>query len=223
MVNSVEEITYALNLVQGSEAWLAYKLGRVGASRIADITARLRNGSYGASRATYQGELIAERLTGVAQSTYVNSAMQWGTDNEPQARKAYRLKQFCLVEPVGIVLHQKIPNALASPDGLVDADGLVEIKCPHVSNNHIELLLGASIPGKYMQQMQWQLACTGRAWCDFVSYDPRMPDRMQIFIKRIERDSELIKSLEEEVEEFLNEIDARVASLRTKYDVQEAA
>jgi putative phage-type endonuclease len=211
------EYALALALEQGSPEWLAFKCGRVGASRIADITAKLKNGTSGASRAAYQGELIAERLTGIPANGYTNAAMQWGTECEPLARARYQFETLSVVARVGVVIHPKLDMALASPDGLVGADGLVEIKCPHVTNNHIEALLGASVPGKYQQQMQWQMACTGRAWCDYVSFDPRMPEHMQIHVQRLERDDAVIATLEAEVEEFLEEIEERLATLRSRY------
>jgi len=211
---------YALGLEQGSAEWLAFKVGKVGASRIADITARLRSGAPGASRATYLGELISERLTGVTANGYSNAAMDWGKACEAQARARYAFENLCTVERVGIVVHPapELLMSLASPDGLVGRDGLVEIKCPHVTNNHIEVLLGADIPGRYLQQMQWQLACTGRAWCDYVSFDPRMPPPMQIKIIRVERDEQTIGGLEDQVEAFLAEIADKVDELRQLYE-----
>jgi len=221
--NNKAEIEYAASLLQGSAEWLAFKLGKVGSSRIADITAKIRNGSSGASRATYQGELVAERLTGMPQNTYVNAAMQWGSDYEAEARALYQRRELCVIVQIGAALHHEIKNALASPDGLVDNNGLIEIKCPHITNNHIELLLGGEIPGRYQQQIMWQLACTGRDWCDFVSYDPRLPPSMQLCIKRLQRDDDKIAELECEVNQFLGEVDDRVWRLVTSYDTEAAA
>jgi predicted phage-related endonuclease len=120
------------------------------------------------------------------------------------------------------VLHPSIGDTGASPDGLVDADGLVEIKCPNTAT-HIETLKGQCAPAKYITQMQWQLACTGRKWCDFVSYDPRMPDSMRFFCVRVQRDDELIESLEKDVIAFLKEVRATVDQLQNIYDPQEEA
>lgn len=204
------------DLIQGSEEWLAARLGKATASRIADVIAKTKTG-WGASRANYAAELVAERLTGAAAERYTNAAMQWGTDKEPDARAAYEFYTGATVEQVGFVEHFTIANSGASPDGLIGEDGLVEIKCPSTAT-HIETLLGGSVPAKYVTQMQWQMACTDRAWCDFVSFDPRMPESMRLFIKRIERDDELIRVLEKDVATFLREIDETVAQLRAKYD-----
>jgi predicted phage-related endonuclease len=100
----------------------------------------------------------------------------------------------------------------ASPDGLVGEDGLLEIKCPNTAT-HIETLLSQSVPGKYNTQMQFQMACTGRQWCDFVSFDNRLPDELQLFVKRVPRDNEFIKQMEDEVVKFLNELDIKIAQL----------
>jgi len=216
------EVEYALNLEQGSPEWLAFKCGKVSASRIADITARLRNGDPAASRLTYMGQLIAERLTGVPAETYSNAAMEWGRLWEPVARAAYQFERLCTVEQVGIVLHPEIPGSLASPDGLIGDDGLVEIKCPQ-TGTHIETVLSRTIPGRYQQQMQWQLACTGRSWCDFVSYDPRMPEHMRIWIKRLERDAQRISQLELEVASFLDDMVERIRDLQNVYEADTSA
>jgi putative phage-type endonuclease len=203
-------------IIQGSEEWLALRLGKVTASRVADATARTKSG-WGASRANYMAELIAERLTGVPAERFTNAAMQWGTDIEPQARAAYSFMHDADVTEIGFVEHPNIAMTGASPDGLVGEDGLVEIKCPNTAT-HIDTLLGQSVPGKYVTQIQWQLACTGRAWCDFVSFDPRMPERMQLFVQRIERDDKRIDDLSAEIIEFLAELDEKVSRLRARYD-----
>src|SRR5262245_52881935 len=191
----IAEVEYALNLVQGSDEWLAFKCGKVSASRMSDLTAKLRNGEPSASRNTYMGQLIAERLTGLPSDSYSNQAMDWGKAFEDEARAAYQFDQLVTVEPVGIVLHPHIVNSLASPDGLVGDDGLIEVKCP-LTGNHIEAVLSGKIPDRYQQQIQWQLACTGRQWCDFVSYDPRMPEHMRLWRKRLQRSDLRISQLE---------------------------
>ena len=206
---------------QGSETWFAYRLGKASASRMADITALTKTG-YGASRANYMAELVAQRLTGVYAESYSNGAMQWGTEHEPEARALYEFMRNTPVVLVGVAIHDTIPNACASPDGLVADDGLVEIKCPNTAT-HIATLLGAEIPGKYIKQMQWQMACTGRKWCDFVSYDPRMPPEMQLHIQRVPRREDDITALELATELFLSEVDNTVAALRAKYALSEAA
>lgn len=201
----------AVSLIQGSEEWLRARCGKVTASRVADVIARTRTG-WGASRKNYLAELIAERLTGVPAATYTNAAMQWGSDTEPQARAAYEFFTDATVIEVGLVPHPTIAMAAASPDGLVGDDGLVEIKCPNTST-HIETLLTKSIADKYQVQMLWQLACTGRQWCDFVSFDPRMPEHLRMFVKRVERDEKRIAELEYQVVMFLAEVDDTLAKL----------
>lgn len=200
---------------QRDDSWFAIRLGKVTASRITDVTARTKTG-WGAGRANYKAQLIAERLTGQRQESFTNAAMQWGIDTEEQARVAYAFLEGQKVCEEAFVIHPTILDAGASPDGLVGADGLVEIKCPNTAT-HIETLKGASIPGKYVGQMQWQMACTGRFWCDFVSFDPRMPEEMQLFVKRLHRDDAAIAELETLVREFLDEVEADVAELSNLY------
>lgn len=199
---------------QRSPEWYEARLGQVTASRVADIVAKTKTG-YSTSRANYMAELICERLTGMQGASYASAAMQWGTETEPMARAAYEAKVGSLVIETGFVPHGSIPMAGASPDGLIGDDGLVEVKCP-ITATHIDTLLGQSVPGRYVTQMQWQMACTGRKWCDFVSYDPRMPEKMQLFIKRIDRDTAAIAELEGEVANFINELDRKIAQLKEK-------
>jgi putative phage-type endonuclease len=204
------------DIIQGSPEWFAIRCGKVTASRVADVIAKTKTGPS-ASRANYAAQLIAERLTGVVAESFSNAAMQHGTDTEPAARSAYEFYRNVDVTEIGFVPHPSIADAGASPDGLVDADGLVEIKCPNTAT-HIETLLGGSVPGKYITQMQWQMACTGRDWCDFVSYDPRLPESMKLFVQRVQRDPAAIVGLQTEVTTFLREIDAKVRDLRAKYE-----
>jgi putative phage-type endonuclease len=206
---------------QGSTEWLAARAGSLGASQVADAIARTKSG-WGASRANVMATLITERLTGKPVETYTNAAMAWGTQTEPDARAAYEFMRDVDVELVGIVKHPTIVGSHASPDGLVGDKGLIEIKCPQ-SSTHIETLLTGTIPGKYITQMQWQMACTGREFCDHISYDPRLPTSMQLWIKRVERDDKCISELEEQVQEFLHELDAKVKALRDKYEPMEQA
>ena len=206
---------------QGSDEWKQQRLGKVTASRIADVTAKIKSG-WGASRANYMAELLVERLTGIPADCYINDAMRWGTEQEPLARSAYEFLQDCTVDPAGFVDHPTIAMSGASPDGLVGDDGLVEIKCPQTAT-HIETLQGATVPGKYLGQIQWQLACTGRAWCDWVSFDPRMPAAMQLFVHRVERDDKAIAELEKTVSDFLSDLDAKIEALTERYEQKEAA
>lgn len=198
-------------VVQGSPEWFAMRLGRVTASRVADVVARTKSG-YSTSRENYCVELALERLTGNRQESYSNDAMKWGTENEPLARAAYESKTGAIVDEVGMVPHPFIAMTGASPDGFVGSAGLLEIKCPN-SATHARTLLAKKPDGKYITQMTWQMACTGRDWCDFVSFDPRFPEQLQIFIQRIERDNDLIQALEEEVVLFLSEVDTMVEKL----------
>lgn len=200
---------------QRSPEWFAARAGRVTASKIADLTARTKSG-WGASRGNYLAELVAQRLTGDIPEGFTNAAMQWGTDMEPEARSAYQFMTDNAVTEVGFVVHPAIDASGCSPDGFVRADGMIEIKCPNTAT-HIDTLLGAPIADKYVKQMQWQMACCERAWCDFVSYDPRLPAHMALFIQRVPRDDALIVSLEHDVREFLGEVEARVAALIARY------
>src|SRR6056297_3469810 len=157
---------------QRSDEWFAQRCGKVTASRIADVMAKTKSG-WGAGRANYMAQLVAERMTGNVEQSYINTAMQWGIDTEPQAVAAYEALKLCTVNPAPFVVHPEIPDAGASPDGFVGEWGLIECKCPNTAT-HIDTLLKGKIADKYQKQMQWQMACTGRQWCDFVSYDPRL-------------------------------------------------
>lgn len=201
---------------QRSPEWFAARIGKVTASRIADVCARTKTG-WGASRKNYLAELVAERLTGEKAEGFTNAAMQWGTDMEPRARLAYELYRNATVVETGFVPHPSIADTGASPDGLVERDGLVEIKAPNTAT-HLETLLGAPLPEKYFLQIQWQLACTGREWCDFVSFDPRMPETMSLFVDRVKRDDVAIASIEKDVFAFLHELRDTVDRLRSRYE-----
>lgn len=202
-----------VEIIQGSLEWHQLRLGKVTASRVADVIAKTKSG-YSASRANYLAELVAERLTGSPAERFTNTAMQWGTEKEPEARDAYMFATEADVSEIGFVHHPRIAMTGASPDGLVGDVGLVEIKCPN-SATHIETLRGQQVPAKYITQMQFQMACTGRAWCDFVSFDPRLPPPvLHLFIKRVHRDEAMIAELEREVEAFLAEVDATLADLQ---------
>jgi putative phage-type endonuclease len=196
---------------QGTEEWFTIRIGKVTASRVADVIAKTKTG-YSATRDNYMAQLVCERLTGQKGESFTNAAMQHGTDTEPLARAAYEALRDVLVDEVGFVPHPSIIMAGASPDGLVGDDGLLEIKCPNTAT-HIETLLSQSVPGKYNTQMQFQMACTGRQWCDFVSFDNRLPEELQLFVKRVPRDNEFIKQMEDEVVKFLNELDIKIAQL----------
>ena len=208
-------------IIQGSPEWHETRLGKVTASRVSDVIAKTRSG-WGASRANYAAELVAERLTGTVAETFTSSAMARGNEVEPQARAAYEfLRDGQTIQTVGFVDHPRIAMVGASPDGLVGETGLIEIKCPNTST-HIATLLDSKIPKKYMTQMQFQMACTGRAWCDFVSFDPRLPPKLSFFSARIERDDALIDELEQLVIDFQSEVEETIKQLSLRYDVKEA-
>jgi len=200
---------------QRTDEWFRARAGKVTASRIADIIAKTKSG-YSSSRDNYMAELICQRLTGSVGESFQNAAMVWGTNTEPLARAAYISAKGTGVEEIGFVPHPTIENAGASPDGLVGEDGLVEIKCP-LTNTHMNMILEQEIPTKYHVQMQWQMACTGRQWCDFVSFDPRMPEHMQLYIHQVERDQKMIDNLEAEVIKFLKDMDDKIAKLNNLY------
>jgi len=196
---------------QRSEEWFAARCGKVTASRVADIIAKTKTG-YSASRENYLAQLVCERMTQKPAESYSNAAMQWGTDQEPFARAAYEAAKNVLVQEVGFVVHPNIVGAGASPDGLVGEFGLVEIKCPNTAT-HIQTLLDQKVPDKYNIQMQWQMACTGRQWCDFASFDPRMEEGLQLFIKRVEYHTLYVAELEKEVINFLMDVEDKIQKL----------
>lgn len=203
-------------ILQSSEAWKRKRCGKVTASRVADVIAKTKSG-YSASRANYMTELVIERF-GVLNDSFTNDAMQWGTQTEPLARIEYENRNLVSVEQVDFVENKYIKMSGASPDGIV-GDGLIEIKCPN-SKTHFEYLLAGEVPEKYKPQMAWQMCCTGAKWCDFVSYDPRVPEGLQYFEVRYKRDDEYIAMLEDEVMKFLAEVDAMYNQLKDKLDGQ---
>ena len=196
---------------QGSPEWFAQRLGKVTASRVADVIAKTKTG-YSTSRDNYMAQLVCERMTGTVAESFTNSAMQWGTETEPLARAAYEAHADVLVDEVAMITHPTIEASGASPDGLVGDVGMLEIKCPNTAT-HIDTLLTQTVLGKYNTQMQWQMACTGRQWCDFVSFDPCLPTELQLFVKRVPRDNAYIAMLEEEVKKFLTELDGKITKL----------
>lgn len=209
-------------LEQRTTEWFSQRAGKVTASKIVDVMAKTKTG-YGATRANYLAEKVTERLTGLPYGNdFTNAAMQWGTDTEPQARAMYELQTGESVCETGFHDHPAISNSGASPDGLVGDTGLVEIKCPN-TKTHIETLRGGKIDRKYILQMHWQMACTGTQWCDFASFDPRLPLELQLYVERVERDEELITEIEAEVSKFLTEVDEAVAELTARYATKEAA
>jgi len=197
---------------QRTEEWFAARCGKVTASRVADIIAKTKTGAS-ASRDNYLAQLVCERMTGKPAESYSNSAMQWGTDTEPFARAAYEARMDLLVTEVGFIDHPWIVMSGASPDGLAN-EGMVEIKCPNTAT-HIDTLLSRTVPAKYITQIMWQMTCADRPWCDFVSFDPRLPERHQLFIKRINYDPEMVNLLENSVIQFLGDVDLKIQQLES--------
>lgn len=203
-------------IVQRTPEWYRARLGLVTASRVYDALARLKNGRPSAARTDYAAELIAERLSGEVAPSFVSAAMQWGIDRESDARSAYEFYRDLTVTETGFVRHPVLA-AGASPDGLVGDDGLIEIKCPKTAT-HIETLRTGAVDPAYLDQMQWQMACTGRAWCDFISFDPRMPESMAMWVRRHHRDDARIAEMEAAVAEFISEIETTISDLRRLYE-----
>lgn len=204
------------NLQQGTAEWIKARLGKVTASRISEVVAKGAKGAPSATRANYMCELLTERLTGVPTEKFRSAAMEHGTETEPLARQNYEFIHDVIVRQVGFFDHPKIAGSGASPDGLVGFDGLIEIKSP-LTATHVGTLLGDPIDRKYMLQMQWQMSATGRLWCDFVSFDPRLPPRMQMKVVRINRDPGMIMELETAVRAFISELDEMIAMLNAKF------
>lgn len=201
-----------LKIQQQTPEWLAERCGRVTGSRIGDVMSRLKNGKPSQKRANYLIELVGERLTGFAAEHYVSDAMVWGVEQEPFARAAYEVTSGNEVDRVGMAVHPRIEQFSASPDGAIDTAGLFEAKCPTTAT-HIEYLLAGEVPAEYRDQCFAEMACWERQWVDFVSFDPRLPPRNQLFMKRLGRDDKRIAEIEFSVVEFLAELDEMVAHL----------
>lgn len=204
--------------LQRTPEWFAARLGKVTASRVSDVIATTKTSGYSTSRANYEAELIVERLTGAPAERFQNEAMRFGTENEPHARAAYEFHRDASVTECGFIDHPFIDMAGASPDGLIGELGLIEIKVPNTAT-HIDTLLTQKIPEKYRTQMLWQMACTNREWCDYVSFDPRLPEDMRLFVKRLNRDNEKIAKLEAEVQVFLDGVSSKIALLQRSHDI----
>ena len=195
---------------QRTNEWHQQRLGRVTASSVYKVMAKTKTG-YSADRENYQAQLVVERMTGQPAKSYSNAAMEWGVEQEANARAAYEAQTGNLVEEVGFISHPSIEMCGVSPDGIV-GEGLIEIKCPETATM-IDLQLSKKIPDKYMKQMQLQMRCTDKKWCDFVVYDPRMPERLQLLILHVDRDDKLIGEMEAEIVKFLAEVDEKVKKL----------
>lgn len=189
---------------QGSGEWLRERMGQCTASRFKDVLDFTKAGKEGAKRAAYKMECVIARVTGITPQHFVTDAMQWGTDHEPMARMAYESLTGAMVEATGYIPHPTIKMCGGSPDGLIDDDGGVEFKCPNTST-HIKTMLSGEC--EHLPQIQGYLWITGRKWFDFVSYDPRMPQGLRLYVQRINRDEEYILSLSTAVVVFLREVD----------------
>lgn len=201
-----------IDCAQNTPEWHAARCGKVTASRIADIMRKTKSG-VSAMRETYMAELVAERLTGIQEDGYCSDAMQHGKNTEDEAARVYAFERGVKVEPVGFVLHPTLDNAGCSPDRLTDDGGLLQIKCP-ATKTHIATLTGKAIAPDYFKQMQMELLCTGRMWCDFVSFDPRMPVELQLHVTRVHRCDETIDEVDKAAEAFLSDLDRMEARLR---------
>ena len=189
-------------ITQRSPAWDAIRLGKVTASRVHSILGTPR------ARDKAMRELVDEIITGRRAEVFVNDAMRWGTETESQARDAYSARTGVLVDEIGFVTHPTIAQAGCSPDGLIGDRGLVELKCP-TSDRHAQFLITKEIPKHYISQVQFQMACCERDWCDWVSFDPRFEPEDQLLIIRVQRDDQFIKDCEQKVRYFLEEVNWR--------------
>ena len=199
-------------LEQGSEAWKMARLGHVTASNVSDVMARGKDGEA-TTRYKYKVKLVAERLTTEQPESYTNTAMQWGIDQEQFAVIAYEMKADVMTDLTGFWLHPALKWVGASPDRLVGDDGLLEVKCPNTTT-HLDYIFAGKVPAEYVKQVQAQLWITGRAWCDFVSFDPRLPPRNQLLVVRVFRDEKLIAEMETETVKFLGEVTSLINKLK---------
>ncbi|EKI6386003.1 YqaJ viral recombinase family protein [Salmonella enterica] len=197
---------------QRSPEWFAARCGKVTASRLYDVIARTKSG-YAASRQNYMAELICQRLTGKPEEGFTNAAMMRGTELEPVAREMYALNEFdAVISEVGLIDHPTIAGFAASPDGIVNDDGLIEIKCPNTWT-HLQTLKTGVPKRQYLLQMHAQMMCTGRKWCDFVSFDDRLPPELAYFKTRINFDEVLAEEIEQEVVKFLTELETEIQNI----------
>lgn len=196
---------------QGTPEWLAERAGKVTASALSNVMMTKTAAGY----QNYMAQLICERLTGQPVETFKSAAMEHGTETEPQARAFYELETGLDVVECGFIPHPALANSGASPDGLVGDVGLVEIKCPQPPK-HIKNLMGGTIDKAYMLQMQWQMECTGREWCDFVSFCPSFPAHLQLSITRVDADAEAQAEIKTAVTSFLADLDAKVRVLEAR-------
>ena len=202
-------------LIQGTDAWRMARVGKVTASRICDVMATIKTGEA-AARADYRAQLVAEILTGTPQDgDFISKDMLYGIEIEPLARAAYEVANGVLIDEVGLVDHPTIPRSAASPDGLIERDGLIEIKCPKLKT-HLQYIMSGKVPNDYHLQMLWQMACTGRGYCKFVSFRPELPDHLRLHVVHVQRDNTKIKEIEEAVVKFNKSVDEMIAALEKR-------
>ena len=204
-------------LQQGSNEWRQARCGSVGASDAPRVVRRTKTG-YSADRDSLMAEKVLERLTDTPFEKYKTLAMLKGIEREPEARLLYSMVRGVEVDEVGLVQHPFVVGSHASPDGYVSGTGLIEIKCPEPAK-HLDTLVSEQISNDHIVQMQWQMACTGRHWCDFVSFNPDYPAAMSLWVKRIHRDPAFISDLEREISIFIREVDRKVEQLSRRYAV----
>ncbi len=190
-----------------SPSWVPARVGLLTGSVFGKAIAKTKDGKWAASRKDLLFEKLAERLTGVAADHFVTPAMQWGLDNEAPAKALLEASQGIFVDKAGFCLHPQIPEWGATPDGFIDTDGVLEIKCP-TTKTHLTYLCDKKVPTEYVPQMLAEIACTGRKWALFASYDPRMPLPQQLFITRFEPTAEAIAEAEQQARDFLAELEA---------------
>lgn len=200
--------------IQGTDEWKIEKLGHVSAGSVSDILAKGKGGES-KMRESYKWRIVTERLTGQIQESFSNDAMLWGVETEEQARTTYELTYGVTVDQTGFVKHPTMQWVGASPDGMIGTDGLIEIKCPH-TKTHLQTLEIAKAPAVYIPQMQMQMWTMNRSWCDFVSYDPRLPHNLQFFCIRVNRDQEYIDNMEKEVIRFLAEVESTIEAFKQR-------
>lgn len=201
------------NLIQGSDEWVQARCGSIGASSITDVLSKGKNGAESTGYANYKARIACERMTGCVTETFKNAYMERGNADEPDARACYEFATGNDVEQVGLIRHPRLPFAHCSPDGLIGTDGVLELK-RKIPALHIDYILKNRVPSEYVKQMTFQLACTGRQYVDFCSYSPELPEEMQLFIIRMERDEEAIKAMEQAVVEFDKAVNQLIADLK---------
>jgi len=199
---------------QGSEEWLQARLGLPTASRMSDLLARTKSG-WGAGRQNLMSELLCERLTNQPYERFVSGDMMRGMELESEAVVAYEIEAGEVTQTCGFIQHPWIKESGASPDRLIADDGVLEVKCPKTAT-HLKYLLDGEPPADYIPQMVWQLACTRRRWVNFVSYDPRLPEDLRLFIVRFEPNWSVVEQQEQAVERFLYELHELESKVRSR-------